>query len=141
MQGSLLEVDAIGRKAAKLGLSPDNEIVVSILEEAKYLHGSLARYQIGVVDCEMKRLSAADRSSELSRLWAAAFTNFTNLGELLGRFQSIDDALDVAIQADITAEKKIAEDGAETSAVDDTFRQIIDAGMPKPEGDDTAEAA
>ena len=71
-QEGIFEVDYRGRKAEKLGLQPANEIVVAILEESRRVYRSFANYQIGIVDVEMKKLSGADKSAELGRLWQDA---------------------------------------------------------------------
>ena len=42
-QTDMFEVDHTGRKAAKLGLSHDSEIIIEIIEESKRLYGVLNR--------------------------------------------------------------------------------------------------
>jgi hypothetical protein len=105
-QTNIFEVDNTGRKATRLGLSHEYEIVVQILEAAKRLHVSLGMYQIGIVDCEMKRLSAGDRATELTRLWSDTYISFESLGSLLKKWQPIDDAIESAIRAEVAAEKQ-----------------------------------
>ena len=135
-QQDFFEVDHTGRKAVKLGLSHDHEVVVDIIEEAKRLHGSLARYQIGVVDCEMKKLGNADKSAELTRLWNDAFTSFSNMGSLLVRFQPIDEAIEGAIRSEVAAEKKQAGETKKLDSIDDEFKKFMDGQGPTPPNPD-----
>lgn len=130
-QQNAFQSDHIGRKATKLGLSADHELVVDILEEAKRFYRSLANYQIGIVDCEMKRLSAGDRAAELTRLWADTFTSFTNMGSLLTKYGPVDQIIEAEISADIARERNAKEAGAKGDAIDDEFRKEF--GGDKPE--------
>lgn len=137
MQGQvdMFETDHTGRKAVKLGLSHDNEIVVEILEEAKRLHGGFARYQIGLVDCEMKRLSNADRSVELTRLWQETFISYTNLGGLLAHFQPIDEAIEGQIRTEVAAERKEMGETKKLDGIDDEFKKFMEKPLdPNDEG-------
>jgi len=131
-QTDMFEVDHTGRKAAKLGLSHDHEIVVEVLEEAKRLHGALARYQIGVVDSEMKRLSNADRSAELTRLWNDTFISFSNLGSLLARWNPVDEIIEGSIRSEVATEKKQSQETQKLDTIDDEFKKFM-GDAPKPE--------
>ncbi|MCC6591582.1 MAG: hypothetical protein IT168_33155 [Bryobacterales bacterium] len=137
-QADMFEVDHTGRKAAKLGLSHDHEVVVEIIDEARRMHNSLARYQIGVVDCEMKRLSNADRSAELTRLWNDTFTAYSNLGTLLAKYQPIDATIEGEIQSEVAAEKAKKDETEKLDTIDSEFKKFIGDG-PKPEADDQDE--
>jgi hypothetical protein len=137
-QTDMFEVDHTGRKAAKLGLSHDHEVVVEIIDEAKRLHSSLTRYQIGVVDCEMKRLSNADRSTELTRLWNDTFTAYSNLGCLLAKYLPIDASIEGAIQAEVAAEKAQKDETEKLDTIDSEFKKFMGDGT-KPKADDQAE--
>ena len=130
-QTDMFEVDHTGRKAAKLGLSHDHEIVVEIIDEAKRLHSGLTRYQDGVVDCEMKRLSNADRSAELTRLWNDTFIAYSNLGSLLTKYQPIDASIEGAIQSEVAAEKQQKEESVKLDTIDDEFKRFMGDDKPK----------
>lgn len=134
-QTDMFEVDYTGRKAAKLGLSHDHEVVVEILDEAKRLHSSLTRYQIGVVDCEMKRLSNADRSTELTRLWNDTFTAYSNLGSLLAKYLPIDANIESAVQAEAAAEKAEKDESEKLDSIDSEFKNFMGDG-PNQDADD-----
>ncbi len=129
-QTNMFEVDMTGRKAKKLGLSPDHKIVVTVLDEASRLHSSLARYQIGIVDCEMKRLGADDKAAELTRLWNDAFMAFTNLGEFLRQWEPVNAMLESQINAEAAAKAK----AAKTDGIDDEFNRFMGGSGPAPEG-------
>ena len=122
-QEGIFEVDFRGRKAEKLGLQPANEIVVAIIEEARRVYRSFANYQIGIVDVEMKKLSGADKSAELGRLWNDAFTNYTNLGELLVKFAPTDAAMDEEIKSEVAAEKKAFAEAKKAEAIGKDFER------------------
>ncbi|CAB4130506.1 hypothetical protein UFOVP130_8 [uncultured Caudovirales phage] len=124
-QTDMFEIDHTGRKAVKLGLSHDNEVVVDILEESKRLHGCFARYQVGLVDCEIKRLSNADRSAELTRLWNDTFVSYTNLGELLDRFRPIDETIEGQIKAEVASEKATSNEAKKLDTIDEDFRKFM----------------
>lgn len=134
-QQNMLEIDRTGRKAAKLGLSHDHEIVVDVIDEARRLYRSLANYQIGVVNCEMQRLSAGDRASELTRLWADVFVTFSNVGTMLLKLEPIEKGIETEIDADVARERKAskAEGG---DAIDKEFRDTFGANPPKPDNED-----
>jgi hypothetical protein len=136
MQAEMFEVDMIGRKAAKLGLSHDNEIVVQLLDGARRLHASLTRYQIGIVDAEMSRLGGSDRANELKRLWSDAFTNYANFGELLAKWAPTDALIEAEIQNDIAAEKKALAEATNTEkgdAIDQEYRKLMGENEPPEE--------
>lgn len=132
-QTDMFEVDHTGRKAQKLGLSHDHEIVVELIDEAKRLHGALARYQIGVVDCEMKRLSNADRSAELTRLWNDTFISFSNLGSLLVKWNPVNEIIEGTIRSEAAAEKQGTTETKKLDGIDDEFRKFMGGEGPKPE--------
>lgn len=127
---TLFTIDMTGRKAAKLGLSPDNEILVDVVSTARWLHGALARYMVGIVDCDMKKLSAADKSAELSRLWSEAFTHHANLGDLLNKFAPIDAELERLINIEIAAEKKALGEAAQSDSIDKEYRKMMGENPP-----------
>lgn len=124
-QQNIFDVDNVGRKAKKLGLSHDHEIVVEVVEAAKRLYGSLSLYQIGVVDCEMKRLSAGDRSTELTRLWNDTYTNFASLGSLLAKWKPVDEALDGEIRSEAATEKARTAEAQKLDKIDDEFKKFM----------------
>ena len=131
-QTDMFEVDHTGRKAAKLGLSHDSEIIIEIIEESKRLYGVLNRYQIGVVDCEMKRLSNADRSAELTRLWQDTFISYSNLGNLLTRYLPIDEAIEAEIRTEVATERKETGEAKKLDTIDDEFKKFMDGEQPPP---------
>lgn len=135
-QTDMFEIDHTGRKAAKLGLSHDHEVVVEIIDEARRLHSSLTRYQIGIVDCEMKRLSNADRATELTRLWNDTFTAYSNLGGLLTKYQPIDAGIEGAIQAEVAAEKTKKDESDKLGNIDDEFKKFMGGDGPKSDAED-----
>ena len=134
-QTNIFEVDNTGRKATKLGLSHEYEIVVQILEAAKRLHVSLGMYQIGIVDCEMKRLSAGDRATELTRLWSDTYISFENLGSLLKKWQPIDEAIESAIRAEVAAEKQRVAETKKLDTLDGELKQLMGDGQRPPKND------
>ena len=139
-QKDIFEVDLNGRLCAKLGLAPDNENLIEALRSAKRLHAALAMYQIGVVDCEMKRLSASDRSSELTRLWAETYMHYDTLGRLLGPVGSLLERLEGEVNADIAKERKARGEMAKLDKIDEGFNDLVKGGMPTsdepgPDGD------
>ena len=134
-QTNIFEVDNTGRKATRLGLSHEYEIVVQILEAAKRLHVSLGMYQIGIVDCEMKRLSAGDRATELTRLWSDTYISFENLGSLLKKWQPMDEAIESAIRAEVAAEKQRVAETKKLDTMDGELNQLIGDGQRPPKND------
>jgi len=134
-QTNIFEVDNTGRKATKLGLSHEYAIVVQILEAAKRLHVSLGMYQIGIVDCEMKRLSAGDRATELTRLWSDTYISFENLGSLLKKWQPIDEAIESAIRAEVAAEKQRVAETKKLDTIDSELKQLMGDGQRPPKND------
>ena len=134
-QTNIFEVDNTGRKATRLGLSHEYEIVVQILEAAKRLHVSLGMYQIGIVDCEMKRLSAGDRATELTRLWSDTYISFENLGSLLKKWQPIDEAIESAIRAEVAAEKQRVAETKKLDTMDGELKQLMGDGQRPPKND------
>ena len=135
-QTDMFEVDHTGRKAALLGLSHDHEILIDVVEEAKRLHGSLARYQIGVVDCQMKKLSSADTSAQLTRLWTDTFVSFSNLGSLLAKYAPVDEAIEVQIRTQASADRVAATEGKKLDTIDEDFRKFMGDNPPQEPTDE-----
>jgi hypothetical protein len=134
-QTNIFEVDNTGRKVTRLGLSHDYEIVIQILEAAKRLYVSLGMYQIGIVDCEMKRLSAGDRATELTRLWSDTYISFESLGSLLKKWQPIDEAIESAIRAEVAAEKQQDAETKKLETMDGEFKRLMGDGQGSPKND------
>jgi hypothetical protein len=123
-QINVFEVDHIGRKTKMLGLAPEHEPVVEILDLARRMHGSLALYQVGVVDCEMKKLPAGDRAVTLTRLWSDTYTHHTNLGHALARYKALDDELNRRVEAEALSERKALDDKRSGDDIDREFRKL-----------------
>jgi hypothetical protein len=141
-QRTFEEVDTVGRKASKLGLSHDNESAVLVLEEAKRFHRTFANYQIGLVSVEMEKLTGSAKSDMLSGLWNATFTSFTNLGSALQKFGPIDAAIENEIATEIAAEKLAAGEVVQETkldGIDAEFNKFMN-GTPKPPADEDEDA-
>jgi len=92
-------------------------------------------YQIGIVDCEMKRLSAGDRATELTRLWSDTYIGFENLGSLLKKWQPIDEAIESAIRAEVAAEKQQVAETKKLETMDGELKQLMGDGQRPPKND------
>jgi hypothetical protein len=93
-------------------------------------------YQIGIVDCEMKRLSAGDRATELTRLWSDTYMSFESRGSLLKKWQPIAEAIESAIRAEVAAEKQQVAETKKLDPIDGEFKCFMgdDQGPPRPIG-------
>lgn len=129
-QQDLFNIDMRGRITAKLGLSADHEILIDLMDAAKTIHTSLRNYQVAVVDCEMKRLSAGDRATELSRVWNVTYASYENLGEVIDKAQPLLESIHVQVNEDIAAERKTAAETKVADSVDAEYDKLIKGGMP-----------
>jgi hypothetical protein len=130
-QQNIFEVDLTGRKAAKLGIAPENEIVVDIISGARHLHDALTRYQIGIVSCEMQKLSGADKAAQLTRLWSDTFTAYANLGDLIVRWKPYDSELDRVISIEVETERKAFALKKDGEKIDNEFKKLVDDAKAK----------
>lgn len=138
-QADLFATDMTGRLTAKLGLSHDHEIVVEILDGARHLSHALANYQIGVVDCQMSKSSAADTASEMKRLFVNLYTCQKSLERSIATFEPTRELLVGEIQAEMTKERGDKTEAVKVDKVDEEFNKLMGEGMPPADGDDTGD--
>ncbi len=138
-QRTFEEVDTVGRKASKLGLSHDNESAILVLDGAKRFYRAFANYQIGLVSVEMEKLTGSAKSDALSRLWVDTFTHFQNLGSALQKFGPIDKSIENEIATEIAAEKLAAGEVVEEQKfdkIDEEMNRMLGGKPIEPPADE-----
>jgi hypothetical protein len=122
-QENIFEVDLLGRRARKLGLSPEHEVALEMIDASARLSTAMEMYEIAVVDCEMSRLGAGDRSNELKRVWNEVFGSQRRLKQLTEKWRPIDTAINATVDSEVNRERVEFEARQKADGLDKEFRQ------------------
>lgn len=131
-QDNIFSVDLVGRKAAKLGLSPDYDVIVEMLDAAAHLYQSLELYQVGVVGCEMSRMAAGTRADALTRLWNETYMAHKSLESVLKRWSPIGQEIAAQVDREVIEERRAAAEAATSDAFDRGLKDMMGAPEVSP---------